>query len=91
MLPRSPQADAVKAELFRMANGSKAKQTPFSDAVGGPSALKKGSVTDDQLKALIQAVDASAVATAAAGSRGIKLNGRRLGDDSDSDIDLSDL
>lgn len=45
------QADEVKARLFTMANkGTKGLDTPFSDA---GKAVKKGSITDDDMKRLI--------------------------------------
>ena len=48
---RAVQADEVKARLFTMANkGTKGLDTPFSDA---GKAVKKGSITDDDMKRLI--------------------------------------
>ena len=99
----SAKADKVKAELFRMASrtgaGKAAKDTPFSDATEiapgsiAPGSVKKGSVTDAQLAALIEGMSQteSAPSSVISDSRGLVLDRRRINDDSDSDIDLSDL
>ena len=97
------KADKIKAELFRMASrggaGKAAKDTPFSDATEiapgsiAPGSVKKGSLTDAQLAALIEGMSrvASQPSSVISDSRGLVLDRRRINDDSDSDIDLSDL
>ena len=99
----SAKADKIKAELFRMASrggaGKAAKDTPFSDATEiapgsiAPGSVKKGSVTDAQLAALIEGMSQtkSVPSSIISDSRGLVLDRRRIADDSDSDIDLSDL
>ena len=58
-----------------------------------PGSVKKGSVTDAQLAALIEGMSqvASQPSSVISDSRGLVLDRRRINDDSDSDIDLSDL
>ena len=98
----SAKADKVKAELFRTASrggASKAqKDTPFSDGTEiapgtiAPGTAKKGSITDSALVALIESMTMSEPASSMiSNSRGLMLDRRRIADDSDSDIDLSDL